>query len=182
MIVRALEGGNRLTRDELAAVLDRARIDRVGQRMPYILIHCELEALIASGGLSGKHQTYALLDERFPKGGKFGGEDPLVELTLRYLMSHGPATVKDVSWWSGLTMGDIRKALAALGSEVEQETVDGLTFWAVRTDGDPPTARGVHSSRRTTRRSSGTPSHDGSATRSPRPSLPPGVIRAGRAV
>jgi len=76
VIVRALEGGNRLTRDELAAVLDRARIDRVGQRMPYILIHCELEALIASGGLSGKHQTYALLDERFPKGGKFGGGRP----------------------------------------------------------------------------------------------------------
>jgi len=145
VIVRALEGGNRLTRDELAAVLDRARIDRVGQRMPYILIHCELEALIASGGLSGKQQTYALLDERVPKGGQFRGEDPLVELTRRYLMSHGPATLRDVSWWSGHTMGDIRKALAALGSEVEQETVDGLTFWAVpRMDGDPPTARGVH--------------------------------------
>jgi hypothetical protein len=48
-IARALEGGARLTRDQLAAVLDRTGIDRVGQRMPYILIHCELEAVICSG-------------------------------------------------------------------------------------------------------------------------------------
>jgi hypothetical protein len=144
VIVSALEGGNRLTRNEIAAVLEDAGIDREGQRLPYILMHCELEAVIGSGGLSGKQQTYALLDERVPKGGGFDRNEALAELTRRYLTSHGPSTVKDMNWWSGLTMADIRKALEMLGAEVESATVDGLEFWSVSTDDTPPRARGAH--------------------------------------
>jgi hypothetical protein len=145
VIARALDGGERRTRDELAAILDRARIDAVGQRMPYILIHCELEGVIGSGGLEGKRQTYALLDGRVPDGGPFDRDDALVELVRRYLSSHGPATVKDMSWWSGLTMRDLRAGLEALGPGVQDETVDGVTFWALtEEDRDRPQARGVH--------------------------------------
>ena len=131
VVSSALEGGNRLTRDEIALVFDRRKLDREGQRMPYLLMHCELVALIGSGGRRGKQQTYALLDGRVPAGGPFDRDEALVELARRYLTSHGPATVKDMSWWSGLTMTDIRKALAMLGDEVGSEEVDGLSFWSV---------------------------------------------------
>jgi hypothetical protein len=146
VIVSALEGGNRLTRKEIAAVLDESRIDRSGQRMPYFLSHCELEAVIGSGGVAGKQQTYALLDERVPAGGRVDRDDSLVELVRRYLTSHGPATVKDMSWWSGLTMTDLRKALDLLGSsEVRSETVDALELWSVASDdAAPPSVRGAH--------------------------------------
>jgi hypothetical protein len=146
VIVSALEDGNRLTRKELGAVLDDAGIDRSGQRMPYILSHCELEAVIGSGGLVGKQQTFALLDGRVPAAGPFDREDALVELVRRYLTSHGPATVKDMSWWSGLTMTDLRKALERLGpSEVRTDTVDGLELWSVASDDPaPPPIRGAH--------------------------------------
>jgi Winged helix DNA-binding domain len=145
VIARALEGGARLTRDQLAAVLDRAGIDRVGQRMPYILIHCELEAVICSGGLSGKQQTFALLDERVPPSRRpFDRDVALVELVRGYLRSHGPATPKDMSWWSGLTTGDIREALAALGPEVASETIDSLTFWTVQGNSGSSPPGGVH--------------------------------------
>jgi winged helix DNA-binding protein len=143
VIVSALEGSNRLMRNEIAAVLEDAGIDREGQRLPYILMHCELEAVIGSGGLSGKQQTYALLDERVPQGGRFDRDEALAELTRRYLTSHGPATVKDMSWWSGLTMADIRKALEMLGSEVRSARVDELEFWSVATDDTTPRARGA---------------------------------------
>jgi hypothetical protein len=146
VIVAALEGGNRLTRKEIGAVLDDAGIDRSGQRMPYLLSHCELEAVIGSGGLAGKQQTFALLDGRVPAAGPFDREDALVELVRRYLTSHGPATVKDMSWWSGLTMTDLRKALDQLGpSEVRSETVDGLELWSVASDdAASPPVRGAH--------------------------------------
>ena len=145
VIVSALEGGNRLTRKEIAAVLDDSGIDRSGQRMPYFLSHCELEAVIGSGGLAGKQQTYALLDERVPSGGRFDQDDSLVELVRRYLTSHGPATVKDMSWWSGLTMTDLRKARELLGDEVRSETVDGMVLWSIASDDSPPPApRGAH--------------------------------------
>lgn len=144
-IVSALEGGNRLTRKEIAAVLDDSGIERSGQRMPYILIHCELEAVIGSGGLAGKQQTYALLDDRVPVGGPLDRDEALVELARRYLTSHGPATVKDMSWWSGLTMTDLRKALELLAEEVRSEAVDGIVLWSIASDDSPPpTARGGH--------------------------------------
>jgi hypothetical protein len=145
VIVRALAGGNRLTRDGIAAVLDGARVERAGQRMPYILIHCELESVICSGGLSGRQQTYALLDERVPEGRRLDRDDALMELARLFLRSHGPTTVKDLSWWSGFTMSDIRKALDGLGSDVESETVDGLAFWSVpQTGAESSTPRAVH--------------------------------------
>ena len=146
VIVSALDGGNRLTRKEIAAVLDDAGIDRSGQRMPYFLSHCELEAVIGSGGLSGKQQTYALLDERVPADGlRLDRDEAVVELVRRYLASHCPATVKDLSWWSGLTMTDLRAALGSLGDEVVSDEVDGLTFWSAASERSlrPPAARGV---------------------------------------
>jgi Winged helix DNA-binding domain len=145
VIVSALEGGNHLTRKEIAAVLDDSGIDRSGQRMPYFLSHCELEAVIGSGGLAGKQQTYALLDERVPKGRRLDRDEALVELVRRYLTSHGPATVKDMSWWSGLTMTDLRRALELLREEVASETVDGMVLWSLASDDSlPRAANGAH--------------------------------------
>ena len=144
LIVSALEGENRLTRKEIASVLDDARFDRSGQRLPYILSHCELEAVIGSGGLDGKQQTYALIDERVPAGGRFDRDDSLVELVRRYLTSHGPSSVKDMSWWSGLTMTDLRGALGNLGDEVGSESVDGIVLWSISSNVSPPAASGAH--------------------------------------
>ena len=135
-LVRALRGGERLTRKELAKVLDDAKIDHVGQRMPYLLSHAELEAVIASGGLRGRQQTFALLDEQVPEPGRnLDRDEALREVVRRYLRSHGPATVKDLSWWSGFTIADLNRGIEALGSEAEREEIDRLTFWSLRVRG-----------------------------------------------
>jgi hypothetical protein len=147
LVTSALEGGSRLTRDELATEFDRQKLDRGGQRLPYLLMHCELVGLIGSGGREGKQQTYALLDERIPADPRpRDRDDALVELVRRYLTSHGPATVKDLSWWSGLTMTDIRHALDLLGEEVANDEVDGLSLWSSSSERSrrPPAAGGAH--------------------------------------
>ncbi len=132
--VSALGGGNHLTRDEIAGVLDRAKIDRSGQRLPYVLMHLELEGVICSGPRAGKKHTYALLDERAPRGARLDRDEALAELTGRYLTSHGPATIQDLRWWSSLTISDIKHALDLLGSEVESMVIDGLTFWSMTSE------------------------------------------------
>ncbi|MFN2490361.1 MAG: winged helix DNA-binding domain-containing protein [Actinomycetota bacterium] len=145
LIVSALEGGNHLTRNAIAGLLDDAGINRSGQRLPFILMHCELEAAISSGPLVGKQQTYALLEERAPNARRLERDEALAELARRYLTSHGPATVQDLRWWSSLTLADIRKALDMLGSEVQSETIDGITLWAMASDvSPPPIKRGVY--------------------------------------
>lgn len=145
LIVSALEGGNHLTRDAIAAILDGAGVDRAGQRLPHILLHCELTAAICSGVVVDKQQTYALFDERVPSRHRFDRDVALVELVRRYLTSHGPGTVQDLRWWSSLTAADIKRALDMLGSEVRGKSIDGLTFWSMASDaGRPPSGRGAH--------------------------------------
>jgi hypothetical protein len=143
VIARALSGGARMTRNELAEVLDRSGFDREGQRMPYLLMHLELEAVIGSGGPSGKQQTYALLDGRVPAEPGLDRDAAVVELVRRYLQSHGPATVKDLRWWSGLTMSALRTALADLAGETSSETVDGLQLWSLTSRAALPPEGGV---------------------------------------
>ncbi|MFF7993747.1 winged helix DNA-binding domain-containing protein [Kitasatospora xanthocidica] len=39
------------------------------------------------------------------------------EVVRRWLAGYGPATVEDVKWWTGWTLGDVRTALADLGAQ-----------------------------------------------------------------
>ena len=63
-ITDALAGGIHLTRAGLATVLEHAGIPASGIRLASIVMHAELDALICSGAMRGKQQTYALLEER----------------------------------------------------------------------------------------------------------------------
>ena len=128
VIARSLAGGQALTRLELGAALESAGISTEGQRLPHILTHAELEGLIVSGPRQGKQHTYALLDERVPPGPRLGREEALAELVRRYFTGHGPATMRDFTWWSGLTVADAKAGLAAAGGGLAQTEIDGETY------------------------------------------------------
>ena len=128
-LVSALQGGAQLTRGELGARLERDGIDTSGQRLPYILMYAELNGVICSGALQGKQHTYALIDERAPTARGLSRDEALAELTLRYFTSHGPASVQDFRWWSSLTVAEIKRGLEIVGSRLEHETIDGVTYW-----------------------------------------------------
>ena len=134
VIAGALHGGRALTRNQLKEQLERAGIatpggpDRNGQRLAYIVMWAELEGLIASGPRLGKQFSYMLLDERAPAGGPFDRDAALAELAGRYVSSHGPATAADFANWSGLTLGDARRGIAARPT-LRHEEVEGQTYW-----------------------------------------------------
>jgi hypothetical protein len=131
VLERALSGQRYMTRVALGIVLARAGIEGGGQRLAYLMMDAELQQVVCSGPRQGKQFTYALLDERVPRGRALAGDEALAELTRRYFASHGPATVRDFVWWSGLTVKLARAGLASLGKEVVSGTVDGLTYWSI---------------------------------------------------
>ena len=129
-MVKALQGGNQMTRDELRIVLEQAGITTEGVlRMAYLMMHAELEGVVCSGPRHGKQFTYMLLDERVPPSRTMEPEEALVELTRRYFMSRGPATVQDFAKWSGLTLTECRHGLEAVETRLEQEGMNGQTYY-----------------------------------------------------
>jgi len=133
VLTNVLQGGKHLTRTELATALEqdgilRASDDRL--RLTYLVMHAELEGLICSGAMRGKQHTYALLDERVPPAAQaLEREEALVKLIRRYFTSHGPATVKDCAWWSGLAPSDVRRGLELNTSHLDVVRVGGQDYW-----------------------------------------------------
>ena len=128
-LIKALEGSKQLTRLELVAILKQRGIKSDNLGYLHILLNAELDTIVCSGGRRGKQFTYALLDERVPLVKKLDRDVALADLTRRYFTSHGPATVQDYAWWSGLTTADAKAGIELLKPRIKNEVVDGQTYW-----------------------------------------------------
>lgn len=124
---RALRDGRFLTRGELGARLQRAGLPMSSMQLAHIAMHAELEGVICSGPRRGKQFTYALLAERAPNASRLPRDEALAALGRRFFRSHGPATIRDFVWWSGLSTADARRSLEIIdGRRVD---VDGRLHW-----------------------------------------------------
>lgn len=137
-LVKALQGGSFLTRDELRTVLQEAGLETEGEyRMNYLMMQAELDDLICSGPRHGKQFTYALLEERAPQAETLPHEQALARLAQRYFNSRGPATVHDFANWSGLTVASARQGLESVQDELEHTLQDGKPYWFPPAAGTP---------------------------------------------
>jgi len=125
----ALHGGRRLPRSRMMQVLEGAGISTAQQRGYHVLWHTAQTGLICIGPLQDNEQTFVLLDEWAPKPRELSREEALAELAGRYFAGHGPATVRDFAWWSGLTVTDARAGLEAAKPGLIAAMLDGKECW-----------------------------------------------------
>jgi len=129
LFVKALQGGKQLTREDMYAVLERGKISSVGQRGYHILVQLAQEGLICWGPRSDKQQTFVLLDEWIPQSCQLDRDEALAAVATRYFTGHGPATLPDFMWWTGLKAADARTALDLAAGQLAQASVDGKSYW-----------------------------------------------------
>ena len=129
VVGRALSDGQPRPRPELRQALDDAGISTAGQRGIHILGRLAQEGLICIGPRQGKQHTFVLLDAWLAPGRERTRDEALAELARRYFTSHGPATIQDYAWWSGLTLTDARAGLAAVRGELAQAQMDDQVYW-----------------------------------------------------
>jgi hypothetical protein len=140
----ALSGGRQLLRKEITAALARARVATDGLKLRFLLLQAELDRVVCSGALRGKHQTFALVDDRVPPAPPISEDEAVAELTRRYFSSHGPATLKDFLWWSSLTAAQARRGLELLeGTELRRLEARGTIYWM----GEAPARRAAAGTR-----------------------------------
>lgn len=134
ILERILRGHAYLTRTEIGERFEREGIPgATGGRLAALMMHAELECVVCNGPTRGKQSTYALVDERVPASPVFTVEERLGMLATRYFSSHGPATLKDFVWWSGLTVGQAREAIALTGSGLVRASVGDTAYWSTPT-------------------------------------------------
>lgn len=144
IISNALQGGKQLARNEIYALLEQANISTKSSRGLHILGWLAHDRLICFGARDGKQPTFALLDEWAPGARSLPHDQALAALVLRYFTGHGPATVQDCMWWSGLTTKEVKAGLAEVAPQLGHERVAGQDyFFAQDLAQTPDEARGA---------------------------------------
>jgi hypothetical protein len=126
---QALTGGKVLKRSHMYKLLEANGIATDNIRGTHIIGYLSQHGVICSGPREGKQPTVTLLDEWVPHLNTPTHEESLATMALRYFQSHGPATLQDFVWWSGLLTTDAREGLEAVKSQLVEETIDGSTYW-----------------------------------------------------
>ncbi|KAA0989968.1 winged helix DNA-binding domain-containing protein [Dyadobacter aurulentus] len=129
LLISALKGGKQLSRGEIYALLENAGISTAGQRGIHIVGHLARKQILCHGIHNDKQPTYALLDEWVPNPRILDESESLAEIAFRYFASHGPATLNDFVWWTGLKISDAKKGLNAVSHKLESIEVQSITYW-----------------------------------------------------
>jgi hypothetical protein len=140
LFASALEGGRQLPRHEMLAVLEQAGIATAGQRGYHILWWTAQKGLICFGPRQGNQDTFVLLDDWLPAGSPLNRAEALAELARRYFTGHGPATIQDFRWWSGLAAADAQAGLEMIEAQLGSEVIEGQTYWFSSALPAPPAA------------------------------------------
>ena len=140
VLVKALRDGQALTRSDLYARLDAAGIVTARQRGIHITGRLAQEGLLCLGPRAEKQPTFVLLDEWIPGSRTLDREQALAELARRYFHSHGPATVQDFVWWSGLMVKEAQLAIELAAADLVQEIIGGRVYLH---SGEEPGSTGI---------------------------------------
>jgi len=99
---------------------------------------CDLGVLVRTSakGWKGNDFSYALMRNWLPEL-SLSTENPesaRTEIVRRYLRAYGPATIEDISWWTGLPLQQVQRSLTQLRREGVRFALEGYKedFYGLR--------------------------------------------------
>lgn len=137
VIAECVSEGQHRTRAELGVALGAAGLPSSGRGLTYAVMTAEVDRVVISGAARGKQRTYVAFDDRVPPAvSPFDRPTALADLAQRYLLARGPATVRDLALWSGLTLTDartgVRLAVERAPDDLVEVTVEDAVHWMPR--------------------------------------------------
>ena len=118
LLAQAMEGNGSFLKEDLDRILKEKGITMEEHRFSYHLRLAEFDGVICSGDLHPTKRTLALVSEKIGKDPGMDHDQSLALLARKYFRSHGPASLEDFVWWSGINIGECRRGIALLGDEL----------------------------------------------------------------
>lgn len=123
------------SRSQVVALWDKTLPDLDRQHTYHLLRLFMHESLICWGPWNGTDQNVVANESWLPVvqslEHRFNGDEVAACAVLleRYLLSHGPATLRDFAWWSKLPLRTIRAALPLISDRFERDGAEESSWW-----------------------------------------------------
>ena len=131
----ALRGGKILTREEMYRIMVEIGVPTGNNLGYHMLYRAAWDGLICMGPQQGKEQTFVLLDEWVKVFRSPGKDEILRDMAISYFSGHGPATIRDFAWWSGLKTTEARDGVAKAGIMLKKFELSGNIYYSYSTHG-----------------------------------------------
>lgn len=132
--IAALQGGGYMTRDSLMTRISQSGIEIQTGWSYHLVWFLAQTGTITFGPVApnGREQYLVLADEWIKNPRNLSGDEALAELVQGFARAHGPATVKDLVWWTGLPQRDLKRGFAASGQHMQKITgAEGQEYWVL---------------------------------------------------
>jgi hypothetical protein len=133
ILAKTLKNSKVMERSALYEVLEAKGVSTKGQRGYHLLWRAGLTGLICFGPRSEKQPTFTLMADWAPQLTRLPRPAAIAELARRYFRSHGPATIQDFAWWTGLSLTESKQAHEAIRDEMIEEEIEGASYWLYAT-------------------------------------------------
>lgn len=111
--IAELTGGKRLSRTGLIEAWERAGIDVPGPWRYHVIWWLCQNQILVQGPVDDDEPLLVLAEEWITHPRQLAGDEALAELAARFARGRGPVLEKDLAWWTGLTIRESRRAIAA---------------------------------------------------------------------
>ena len=121
ILVRTAADKGSVTKEDFVQALAEHDIRMDDHRLSYHIRYAELSGTLCSGDLQPMKATYALAADKVKNRLRMDRDEAIMMLARKYFRSRQPATLEDFVWWSGLNIGDCRRAIELLGDYIHVE-------------------------------------------------------------
>jgi hypothetical protein len=131
-IERMLGREGSLTRPEIAERLRRRGIRTEGQAIAHLVWLAAAQGVVCYGPDGDGEPGLVLVREWIDRSTPLDRQAALAELATRYLAAHGPAEPEDLSAWSGIRLGDAKRAWGSIRARLAEVQTTVGPRWTIR--------------------------------------------------
>jgi hypothetical protein len=124
-IERGLVRDGPMTRSDAGELVEAAGVRLNQQTRMHVMLLSVTSGLACLGPDRGATTCLVLRRDWLDEPPRANREAALAELARRYLRAFGPATDRDLAYWSGLGLREVRSGLAAISAELVESSVGG---------------------------------------------------------